>query len=81
LNVWDISEEQDYRHKLIMDLHNQGLNDKKISEYLNSNAIKSPSGKQYYPQLVFGTRKKKLIRESLKSNTSVSLENIKVSFK
>ena len=63
-----------------MDLYNQGLNDREISDYLNSNDIKTPKGKEYYSELVFVTRKKITRRENLRTNTTVSLENIKVSF-
>jgi len=34
-------------HNLILTLHNQGLGNKEISNYLNSNNIKTPTGKDY----------------------------------
>lgn len=63
-----------------MDLHNDGYTDKEISDYLNNQNIKTPTGKDYYYELVFVTRKKIQRRENLKNNTVVTLENIKVCF-
>ena len=39
-------------HNLILTLHNQGLGNKEISNYLNSNNIKTPTGKDYTRQLI-----------------------------
>lgn len=80
LNIKDVSDDKEYRHQLIMDLHNDGYTDKEISDYLNNQNIKTPTGKDYYYELVFVTRKKIQRRENLKNNTVVTLENIKVCF-
>ena len=80
LTVKDISEEQECRHQLIMDLHNQSLTDKQITDYLNSHNIKTPLGKDYYYELVYVTRKKIERRDNWKNNTVITLENIQVCF-
>ena len=50
----------------IMRLHEKGWIPKKISEHLNALGVNSWSGKQFYPELVFGIlRKAKLKKERL----------------
>ena len=39
-------------HKLINQLHKEGMGNKEISNYLNSNNIKTPTGKDYTRQLI-----------------------------
>ena len=39
-------------HNLIDQLHEEGMGNKQISEYLNSQNIKTPTGKEYTRQLV-----------------------------
>ena len=39
-------------HNLILTLHNQGLGNKEISNYLNSHNIKTPTGKDYTRHLI-----------------------------
>jgi hypothetical protein len=39
-------------HNLINKLHEEGLGNKEISNYLNSNNIKTPTGKDYTRQLI-----------------------------
>ena len=39
-------------HNLILTLHNQGLENKEISNYLNSHNIKTPNGKDYTRHLI-----------------------------
>jgi len=39
-------------HNLINQLHDQGMGNKQISEYLNSQNIKTPTGKDYTRQLI-----------------------------
>ena len=39
-------------HNLILTLHNQGLGNKEISDYLNSHNIKTPNGKDYARHLI-----------------------------
>ena len=39
-------------HNLINQLHEEGMGNKQISEYLNSHNIKTPTGKNYTRQLI-----------------------------
>ena len=39
-------------HNLINQLHEEGVSNKEISNYLNSNNIKTPAGKDYTRQLI-----------------------------
>ena len=39
-------------HNLINQLHEEGMGNKEISNYLNSNNIKTPTGKDYTRQLI-----------------------------
>ena len=39
-------------HNLINQLHEEGMGNKQISEYLNSQNIKTPTGKDYTRQLI-----------------------------
>ena len=64
--VYQNSDHQDLIDR-IMGLHAKGWIPKKISEHLNAQGVNSWSGKQFYPELVFGIiRKARLnaIRES-----------------
>ncbi len=48
---------------LIEQLHESGLSDKQIASELNRRGILTPSGKQYYQELVFVTRRKLRLRQ------------------
>ena len=76
-----LSESRTNRLELIEKLHNEGLTDKKISEYLNEKGIKTPRNKEYYPELVFVTRRKMMLRNQRKSDKSWIVENIKIYLK
>jgi len=65
LNV--IPEKNQYRHRLILDLHSKGYTDTEISDYLNENNILTPTGKKYYFELVSVTRKKLIKRNDRKT--------------
>jgi hypothetical protein len=43
---------------LIKTLSDKGVTNKEISEFLNSLGIKTPKGKDYYPNLIWVTLKK-----------------------
>ena len=64
------------RHEIIDDLHNKGLSDKEISEFLNANNIKTPRGLKYYQELVFATRRKRRLREERIKDTEVTVGKI-----
>jgi hypothetical protein len=57
----------------IMRLHEKGWIPKKISEHLNALGVNSWSGKQFYPELVFGIiRKARLKQERLAKISEIS---------
>ena len=71
LNI--ISENNQYRHQLILDLHSKGYTDIEITNYLNENNILTPTGKKYYYELVSVTRKKLRLRDIRKTTFSYEL--------
>ena len=62
----------------IMGLHEKGWIPKKISEHLNDLGVSSWSGKQFYPELVFGIVRKARLRAArdreLTSQESLGVE-------
>ena len=46
------------RLELIKTLSDKGMGNKEISEFLNSLGLKTPKGKDYYPNLIWVTLKK-----------------------
>ena len=68
-----IKEENQFRHKLILDLHLNGFTDTEISTYLNENNILTPKGKNYYFELVSATRRKLSLRNTRKNQSSYEL--------
>ena len=69
-----ISEDKTDRHKIISKLCNDGFSDKEISEYLNEHQINTPTGLEYYPRLIWITRKKmrKMEKRSLDVNSNIT---------
>lgn len=68
-----ISDERVQKHNLIIQLHNNGLDDESIARYLNEKGIKTPRGLDYYRELVFVTRRKLMLREKRKTSTEYKL--------
>jgi len=67
-------------HNLILTLHNQGLRNKEISNYLNSNNIKTPTGKDFTRQLIgMYFYKSRKIERRLK-HSEFKLTNIRFGF-
>ena len=63
----------------IMRLHEKGWIPKKISEHLNALGVNSWSGKQFYPELVFGIiRKARLKRERLAQQVEISIQSVEL---
>jgi predicted esterase len=71
-----ISEDMEYRHQLILKLHGTGYSDKEISKYLNENNILSPRGHEYYPSLIWSTRKKLRDREIRKEDYTLNVNKL-----
>jgi len=60
-----------------MRLHEKGWIPKKISEHLNASGVNSWSGKQFYPELVFGIiRKARLKKDRLSQLSEVNLVKV-----
>ena len=55
LSVFNLDPKRSNRLKLIKSLSDRGKSSVEISEYLNSNKMKSPSGHRYTPKLVWVT--------------------------
>jgi hypothetical protein len=60
-----IPDERVERHKLIVQLHESGLDDSEIAEFLNLRGIKTPTGRTYYRELVFVTRRKVTLKRRI----------------
>ena len=76
LSIPVISSGQEDRHDLIQQLHNESLTDADIAEYMNERNIKTPTGKQYYQELVWVTRNKFLKRNLRKKDLSYEIKNV-----
>jgi hypothetical protein len=61
----------------IMRLHENGWIPKNIAEHLNALGVNSWSGKQFYPELVFGIIRKARLR-AIRAGSSTSIQNINV---
>jgi hypothetical protein len=72
-----IPDERVKRHQLLLQLHEAGLDDREIAEFFNLSGIRTPTGKTYYKELVFVTRRKICLRETRKSREEMSVQNIK----
>lgn len=72
-----IPDERVERHKLIVQLHESGLDDREIAEFLNLSEIKTPTGKTYYQELVFVTRRKIRLREFRHTREALAIQNVK----
>ena len=77
LSISVIPQDRLGRLILINKLHSDGLNDREISDYLNSKNIKTPKGKTYYSELVFVTRSKFEKRNIRKKEFSYEIKNMR----
>jgi len=73
LSLKQIKDGYEYRHEIIMRLHDEGFSDREISEHLNDQNILTPTGLEYYPKLVWVTRKKFRDREDRKSEYDIQI--------
>jgi hypothetical protein len=68
-------------HQALIDritrLHEKGWIPKKISEHLNALGVNSWTGKQFYPELVFGIVRKARLR-AIRGDCSTNIQNINV---
>ena len=75
LNV--IPEGRQERHQIIELLYRSGLSDKQIASELKQRGIKTPSGKDYYYDLVFVTRRKMRLRQE-RHSAKVTVMNVRL---
>lgn len=71
LTVDELPERQKFRLNLILDLSNQGLSNKQISNHLNGRGIRTPRDKIYSQKLVWATLKKARLREERINDTTI----------
>ena len=74
LNV--ISEGSIERHAIINRLCEQGLSDARIAEELNNIGMFTPTGLEYYSELVFVTRRKYSLRQLRKKDHNLTIRNV-----
>ena len=55
LSIFNLNSKRENRLKLIKYLSDEGKSSVEISDYLNSSNLKSPTGNQYTPKLVWMT--------------------------
>ena len=75
LNV--ISDDKLVRHEIINRLFEQGLSDARIAEELNNIGMRTPTGLEYYSELVFVTRRKYSLRQLRKKNHNLTIRNVR----
>ena len=73
LAVNEISERQTFRLDLISELHEKGLSNNQISDYLNEREILSPRNHEYTQKLIWGTLKKIQGRKNRLVDTEVTV--------
>jgi hypothetical protein len=71
-----IPDRQQERHKLIVELYESGLSDREIASELNRRGVLTPTGKAYYPELVFVTRRKLKMRSERHSLQQLTVLDI-----
>ena len=72
-----IPDERLERHKLIVQLHESGLDDREIAEFMNRSGVRTPTGRTYYQELVFVTRRKIRLRETRQTKDAMTIQNVK----
>ena len=77
LNI--LPEGREERHELIHSLYESGLNDRQIADQLNHLGIQTPKGLNYYPELVFVTRRKFGNRKMRSADARVVVSEIAIS--
>jgi len=73
LTLDELSEKYTSRLDLILKLSNQGLSNKEVSDYLNTNGIRPLRTKEYTSKLIWVTLKKIRQREERTNDTKVVL--------
>lgn len=71
-----IPDRRQERHNLIKELYESGLSDKAIASELNRRGVLTPTGRQYYSELVFVTRRKLRMRAERHSLPQLTVSDI-----
>ena len=81
LNNYFYSEHQQYLYNTIKELHQKGLEYKKISNWFNERNIKTPIGSEFKGNYVLSIFKKGKIREErVNREFEWKIEKVKISF-
>ena len=73
-----LSDSRQYRHDLMQQMVAERFTNQQVADGLNRLGIKTPSGKQYYAELVGATWSKLKRRESRKSKSDIELLNMQL---
>ena len=76
LSLPELSADRLERLHLIDDLHQKGLTNRDIADYLNERGMRSPRGGFYSPKLVWVTLKKFLLRKERMKDTTYTVDRI-----
>ena len=74
LNI--LPEGREERHEVIHSLYESGLNDRQIADRLNASGMLTPKGLNYYPELVFVTRRKSANRMKRSADARIVVSEI-----
>ena len=58
MSVYNLEQKRSDRLELIKSMNDDGMSTKDISDYFNTNNIRSPKGRLYSPKLIWTTLKK-----------------------
>ena len=76
LNLDEIPEVLTVRKNLIMHLHDIGLSNNEIADYLNRKGIKKPRGKSYRNKDIWISVKKWKLRQNRLKDTEISIQSV-----
>ena len=76
LSLPELSADRLERLHLIDDLHQKGLTNRDIADYLNERGMRSPRGGSYSPKLVWVTLKRFLLRKERMKDTTYTVDRI-----
>ena len=76
LSLPELSADRLERLHLIDDLHQKGLTNRDIADYLNERGMRSPRGGSYSPKLACVTHKKFLLRKERMTGTTYTVDRM-----
>lgn len=75
LTLPELKQEQEHRLLIIRELFESGLSAKQIADHLNDRNHRTPSGKKYYPELVWVTNNKFIKRLQRRQYMTVTVSD------